>query len=53
MGKMKQILFDIEDMLLNGYDADDVSLILDVDIKIVKDVIKDLDKNPTETHNEY
>lgn len=53
MGKIKELAIEIEDMLLNGYDAEDVSLILGVDIKLVQGFIVDADKTVNETHDEY
>jgi hypothetical protein len=42
MGKMKDIAVDIEEMLTNGYDVEDIAMILEVDIKLVKDCAKTL-----------
>jgi hypothetical protein len=38
MGKMKELVMEAEDMLINGYDIDDVSLILGLPIKAVKEI---------------
>ena len=43
MGRMKDIAMDIEEMLSNGYDVEDIALILEVDIKLVQDCAKTLD----------
>jgi len=42
MGRMKDIATDIEEMLSNGYDIEDIALILEVDIKLVQDCAKTL-----------
>lgn len=41
MGKMKEMYTEIADMLENGYDADDISVILGVPIDYVTEVAKD------------
>ena len=38
MGKLKQKAFDVNDMIENGYDNEDISLILDVDLEFIKSV---------------
>jgi hypothetical protein len=38
MGKVKQKAVDVLDMLENGYDAEDIALILDVDLEFIKSV---------------
>ena len=39
MGKLKQKAFDVNDMIENGYDNEDISLILDVDLDFIKSII--------------
>jgi hypothetical protein len=39
MGKMKDKVFDVLDMLANGYDNEDISLMLDVDLDFIKSII--------------
>lgn len=43
MGKMKNLMMDIEDMLANGYDAEEIAVILGCDIKEVLAVAKMVD----------
>lgn len=38
MGKMKDVLEKIEDLLENGYDDEDIALIVGVDVSIVEQV---------------
>ncbi len=40
MGKMKDLYFEIAEMLENGYDADDISVILGVPLDYVTEVEK-------------
>lgn len=42
MGKIKELVMEIQDLLLNGYDTEGISLILDVPIDVVEQVEKDL-----------
>ena len=36
MGKMKDLAMSIDEMLSNGYDVEDIALILEVDIELVR-----------------
>jgi hypothetical protein len=36
MGRMKELAMSIDEMLMNGYDVEDIALILEVDIELVK-----------------
>jgi hypothetical protein len=40
MGRMKDIAMDIEEMLTNGYDVEDIAMILEINIDMVKDCAK-------------
>jgi hypothetical protein len=42
MGKIKELVLEIQDLLLNGYDVEGISLILDVPIDVVEQIEKDL-----------
>ena len=42
MGKMKEVVDKIEDLLDNGYDAEDIALIVGVDVSVVEQVKKNL-----------
>jgi len=35
-GRMKELAMSIDEMLMNGYDVEDIALILEVDIELVK-----------------
>jgi len=41
-GRMKELAMSIDEMLMNGYDVEDIALILEVDIKLVQDCAKTL-----------
>lgn len=43
MSKLKDLVIDIQDMALNGYDAEDIAVILEVDLSLVDDVLKSMD----------
>lgn len=42
MGKIKELVMEVEDMLLNGYDIEDVSIILGMPIEEVERISKSL-----------
>lgn len=43
MGKIKEKLIDIQDMAMNGYDAEDIAMILDVPRAWVDEAITMID----------
>lgn len=49
MGRMKDFVNEIIDMFHNGYDAEDISIILDIPINQVEYILQDFDN--TETNN--
>ena len=53
MAKMKDVLDKIEDMLDNGYDAEDIALIVGVHVSIVEQVKVKLGISPTEDREIY
>ena len=53
MGKMKDVLDKIEDLLDNGYDAEDIALIVGVHVSIVEQVKVNLGIAPVEDREIY
>ena len=43
MGKLKGMYTDIQDMILNGYDHEDISVILGVSKEMIKEVDNTID----------
>lgn len=45
MGKMKEFAMSVEDMVNNGYDFEDISIILNVPLETIKTIFKDMDES--------
>jgi hypothetical protein len=43
MGKMKDLALSVEDMINNGYDFEDISVILGVPLDTIKSIFVDID----------
>ena len=43
MGKLKDLVVEIQDLYINGYDAEDIAAILNVSIAWVYEAVQELD----------
>ena len=53
MGKMKEVVDKIENLLENGYDDEGIALIVGVDVSFVDQVKKNLGIEPVEDREIY
>ena len=51
MGKMKELYTNIQDMLLNGYDHEDISMILGVSRETIREIDNQLDTEIETTYD--